>query len=76
MMQAALLIAKIKMMGLDSIELISEIEQKFGINIPDREAEKITTVGKMYDAVWGHLEGKYSNKCNSQILFYKLRKSA
>jgi acyl carrier protein len=63
-------------MGLDSIELIVEIEQNFGINISDREAETITTVGKMYDAVWNHLEGKYSRKCNSQILFYKLRKSA
>jgi acyl carrier protein len=63
-------------MGLDSVELVMEIEKSFGISIPDQEAEKITTVGKMYDAVWYHLEGKYSNKCNSQILFYKLRKSA
>jgi acyl carrier protein len=63
-------------MGLDSVELVMEIEKKFDISIPDQEAEKITTVGKMYDAVWQHLEGKYSKKCNSQILFYRLRKSA
>jgi acyl carrier protein len=63
-------------MGLDSVELVMEIEQKFGIKIPDQEAENITTVGQMYDAVWLRLEGKYSNKCNSQILFYKLRKSS
>jgi acyl carrier protein len=63
-------------MGLDSVDLILEIEKCFDITIPDQEAEKITTIGKMYDAVWQHLEGKSSNKCNSQILFYRLRKSA
>jgi acyl carrier protein len=63
-------------MGLDSIELVMDIEKKFDIRIPDEEAEKITTVGKMYDVVWGHLQGKHSDKCNAQILFYKLRKSA
>ncbi len=63
-------------MGLDSVELVLKIEKCFDITIPDQEAEKITTVGKMYDVVWQHLEGKSSNKCNSQILFYRLRKAA
>jgi acyl carrier protein len=73
-MEALLKIAKFKIMGLDAIELIIEIEQKFGINIPDEEAEKITTVGKMYDAVWSHLGEKHTDKCKSQILFYTIRK--
>ncbi len=63
-------------MGLDGVELIMKVEKTFGINIPDQEAEKIITVGDLHDAVWKHLEGKYSEAskaCKSQALFYKLR---
>jgi acyl carrier protein len=42
-------------MGLDSIELLMEIEKYFGISIPDNEAEKIYTVQKMVDSVAAHL---------------------
>lgn len=31
--------------SLDTVELIMEFEKEFDINIPDAEAEKITTVG-------------------------------
>ena len=62
-------------MGLDSVELLLEVEKAFGINIPDQEAEQIITVGDFHNAVWTHLGGKHSDKCNSQALFYKLRKS-
>lgn len=61
-------------MGLDGVELIMEIEKAFNIRIPDEEAERILTVVDMYNSVWNHLESKHSNQCNSQILFYKLRK--
>jgi hypothetical protein len=38
-------------MGLDSVELIVEVEKHFSISIPDREAEKAYTVGKLVDCV-------------------------
>lgn len=38
-------------MGLDSIELIMEVEKHFSISIPDREAEKAYSVGKLVDCV-------------------------
>ena len=38
--------------SLDTVELIMEFEKEFGINIPDDQAEKITTVG---DAI-SHIE--------------------
>jgi acyl carrier protein len=60
-------------MGLDSVELVMEVEKTFNIRIPDAEAEKIYTVGDFYEVVWRHLKGRHSNKCNSQILFYNLR---
>lgn len=31
--------------SLDTVELIMEFEKEFGINIPDDQAEKITTIG-------------------------------
>ena len=31
--------------SLDTVELIMELEEEFGLEIPDEEAEKLTTVG-------------------------------
>lgn len=45
-------------MGLDSVELIMEVEKRFSISIPDREAEKAYTVGKLVDCVANILEVK------------------
>lgn len=38
-------------MGLDSVELVIEIEKYFNIEIPDKEAEKATTIQEMVDCV-------------------------
>jgi len=43
-------------MGLDSVELLVEVENTFIIKIPDTEASHITTVGDFYDAVWRQLQ--------------------
>ena len=43
-------------MGLDSVELLMEIENYFGISIPDSEAERIYTVQLMVDSVASHLD--------------------
>ena len=43
-------------MGLDSVELIIEVEKYFSISIPDREAEKAYTVGRLVDCVAGILD--------------------
>ena len=31
--------------SLDTVELIMELEEEFGLEIPDEEAEKLATVG-------------------------------
>ncbi|MFZ4544276.1 MAG: acyl carrier protein [Saprospiraceae bacterium] len=35
--------------SLDTVELIMEFEKEFGVNIPDDQAEKISTVGHAVD---------------------------
>jgi len=40
--------------SLDLVELIMELEEQFGMEIPDEEAEKITTVEEAVDYVVDH----------------------
>ena len=44
--------------SLDTVELVMALEEEFGIEIPDEDAEKITTVG---DAI-KYIEEKAVNK--------------
>jgi acyl carrier protein len=37
--------------SLDLVELIMELEDQFGIKIPDEDAQKLTTVGQAVDYV-------------------------
>ena len=40
--------------SLDTVELIMEFEEEFGIEIPDDDAEKITTVGSAVEYIENH----------------------
>jgi len=40
--------------SLDLVELIMELEDQFGIKIPDEDAQKLTTVGQAVDYVVEH----------------------
>ncbi|RXK40034.1 acyl carrier protein [Tremella mesenterica] len=46
--------------SLDSVEVVMAIEEEFGIEIPDDEADKITTVGEAIEYVVKTPEGKSS----------------
>lgn len=41
--------------SLDTVELVMALEDEFDMDIPDEEAEKMTSVGKAVDYVLGHL---------------------
>ena len=41
--------------SLDTVELVMALEDEFGMDIPDEEAEKLTTVGKAMDYILAHL---------------------
>ncbi len=40
--------------SLDTVELVMALEDEFGLDIPDDQAEKLTTVGKAIDYIEGH----------------------
>ncbi len=40
--------------SLDTVELVMALEEEFGLEIPDEEAEKITTVGEAVKYIDSH----------------------
>ncbi|WP_405567781.1 phosphopantetheine-binding protein [Polaribacter sp. Asnod6-C07] len=62
-------------MGLDSVELLMSVEDKFGIQIEDSEAEKIYTVQNFVDSVYSKIITNPNDKCLTQIVFYRIRKA-
>lgn len=60
-------------MGLDSIELVMEIEKYFGIQIPDAEAEKIYTVQSMVDTVAVHLNVSSNSFALRDSIFQRVK---
>jgi acyl carrier protein len=47
---------ELKTMGLDGVELLMAVEERFGIDIPDEDAEKLVTPGHLQMYVLGRLQ--------------------
>lgn len=60
-------------MGLDSVEMIIEVENSFGFTIKNEDAERVRTVGELYQLVLRNLTGMPNPRCKTQHLFYRLR---
>ena len=63
-------------MGLDGVELVMELEDEFGIGIPDGDVEQITTVGQTVEFVVRQLSARRPvgpGVCPSARAFYRLR---
>jgi acyl carrier protein len=62
-------------MGLDIVEMIMEIEEKFGVFIPDRDAERITTLGQLHQWLLRQRGLCHDSVCLSSAVFYRARRA-
>ena len=60
-------------MGLDAVELLIQIEERFQTHIPDSEAEKISTVGELHEFLMQRIQRRDSSFCLSASIFYSIR---
>lgn len=62
-------------MGLDGVELVMEIEDYFGISIPDKDAELLHTVGGIHAYLCSRLKGRPVSlePCASRPTFIRVR---
>jgi len=62
--------------GLDTVRLVAEVEDVFGISIPDKEAERIQTAGQLCDYLVKKIGaiGSPSDSCLSAASFYLTRR--
>lgn len=58
----------------DLAAVVMTIEEKFGITIPDEEAEKISTLGQLYDFVFARVARGKAQICVTSAAFYRLRR--
>jgi hypothetical protein len=62
-------------MGMDAVEIVILTEERFGIGIEDREAEKVRTPGMLVDLVAGKIATVSQQRCQSQRGFHLLRRA-
>jgi acyl carrier protein len=60
-------------MGLDSVELVMNTEEHFGIEIPDEIAETLFTVGDLHGFIVAEL-GRIGRERSAETVFVELRK--
>lgn len=61
-------------MGLDGVEIVMEVEERFGISIADDEASKAETVGQLASLVTSKLPPADTVACHTARVFYRLRR--
>ena len=66
---AALAIAKQK--SLDLVEILMSCEERFGVEIPNRAAEKLATVGDAVRCVQAQLEAATMRQARSGLEFFQ-----
>ncbi len=61
-------------MGLEGIELLMEVEERFNTSISDSTAEQIETIGDLHSFLMKRIEQRFSDTCPSTRWFYIIRK--
>jgi hypothetical protein len=61
-------------MGLEGMDLLLCLEDRFGICLNDGEALSVQTVGQLHALVMGKLKERRSRTCLSSAVFYRVRR--
>jgi hypothetical protein len=61
-------------MGLEGVELVMALQERFGVAISDAEAEASVTPAAVVELIFGKLRNTDERVCVSQRAFYLLRK--
>ena len=62
-------------MGLDTVELVMDVEESFAITITDANAQDIITVGDLYEAVMSQTKLAPAGTCLSAATFYDVKRA-
>ena len=60
-------------MGLDTVELVMDVEESFGITIPDDDAQRIETVGDLFEFIKSQTKLAPAGTCLTAATFYEIR---
>ena len=61
-------------MGLEGVELVMDVEDRFGTSFPDAELERMQTVGDLLNFIMARIRSQNSDACPSAAMFYPIRK--
>ena len=62
-------------MGMDGVEIVMAVEERFGIAIEDAEAERIRTPGQLIDLVAAKLGLTSASICRTRRAFHRIRRT-
>lgn len=62
-------------MGLDAVEFVMEVEEKFKISIPDDDIIYFRTLGNLHDYLLEKCAGRRRTDCPTRVAFYRLRRA-
>ena len=62
-------------MGMDGVEIVMTVEERFGIEISNPEAEQIVTPGELIDLVLRKVTTSETATCPSRRAFHAVRRA-
>ena len=61
--------------GHDPVALLMQVEDGLGVRIPDAHAERLRTMGDLYDYILARLQPYQSAACLTSAVFYEVRRA-
>ena len=61
-------------MGMDIVDMVLDVEERFGISLSDVECQNVVTVNDLYRLVLSKLGNADQTKCLTSATFYRIRK--